>query len=58
MKSKLGPDHPHTLITMGKLAEAYRVAGKLDQAMPLFEETVALSKSKLGLRPSLGPSTP
>ena len=47
-KSKLGPDHPDTLISMNNLATGYRAAGKLDKALPLFEETLALRKSRLG----------
>ena len=47
-KTKLGPDHPDTLTSMGNLALGYQVAGKLDKALPLFEETLALMKTKLG----------
>ena len=47
-KSKLGPDHPDTLTSMGNLAMGYLDAGKLDKALPLFEETLALMKAKLG----------
>jgi tetratricopeptide (TPR) repeat protein len=39
--AKLGPDHPSTLTSMGNLAEGYRAAGKLDLALPLFEEGAA-----------------
>jgi tetratricopeptide (TPR) repeat protein len=38
MKAKLGPDHPNTLSSMGNLASGYRAAGKLDLALPLFQE--------------------
>ncbi|MGL4420033.1 MAG: serine/threonine-protein kinase, partial [Gemmataceae bacterium] len=38
-KANLGPDHPDTLTSMGNLASAYQAAGKLDQALPLLEET-------------------
>ena len=31
-----GADHPDTLFSMSNLAEAYRVAGRLDLALPLF----------------------
>ncbi len=34
---------------MGNLAAAYRTAGNLDRALPLFEETLKLTKAKLGL---------
>jgi serine/threonine protein kinase len=44
----LGPDHPQTFTSMGHLAEGYRAAGKLDLALPLFEETLKLRKTKLG----------
>ena len=44
----LGPDHPDTLTTMNNLALAYKDARKLDLAVPLFEETLKLSKAKLG----------
>jgi len=33
---------------MNNLALAYRAAGKLDQALPLLEETLKLRKAKLG----------
>src|SRR5437868_2045826 len=48
MKAKLGPDHPHTLMSMNNLATAYQAAGKLDLALPLFEETLKLRKAKRG----------
>ncbi|MBM4224058.1 MAG: tetratricopeptide repeat protein, partial [Gammaproteobacteria bacterium] len=44
----LAADHPATLTSMNSLAEAYRDAGKLDQALPLHEETLKLRKAKLG----------
>ena len=33
---------------MNNLASAYQAAGKLDLALPLFEETLKLRKAKLG----------
>ena len=48
MKAKLGPEHPHPLTLMNNLAAAYQDAGKLDRALPLFEETLTLIKAKLG----------
>ena len=33
---------------MSNLAGAYQAAGKLDLALPLFEETLKLRKAKLG----------
>ncbi len=47
-KTKLGPDHPDTLISMGNLAEGYLATGQLDKALPLFEQTLELRKTKLG----------
>ena len=35
-RSKLGPDHPHTLTSQNNLANAYQAAGKLDRAIPAF----------------------
>jgi tetratricopeptide (TPR) repeat protein len=37
----LGPDHPHTLQSMNNLAYGYRAAGKLDLALPLYQEAAA-----------------
>ena len=36
----LGPDHPRTLISRNNLAGAYRDAGRLDEAIPLYEQTL------------------
>ena len=47
-KQHLGTDHPDTLASMDNLASAYQDAGKLDLALPLFEETLKLNKAKLG----------
>ncbi len=47
-KTKLGPDHPHTLVSMNNLAAAYYGAGQLDLALPLSEETLQLRKARLG----------
>ena len=41
-QAKLGPEHPDTLTSMNNLAVAYQAAGKLDLALPLFEETLKL----------------
>ena len=46
--AELSPDHPNTLASMNNLAGAYQAAGKLDLALPLFEETLPLLKAKLG----------
>jgi tetratricopeptide (TPR) repeat protein len=45
--SRLGPDHPQTLLTMNSLALACW-AGKLDRSVPLFEETLRLREAALG----------
>ena len=37
----LGDDHPQTLTSRNNLAYAYRSAGRLDQAIPLYEEVLA-----------------
>ncbi len=39
-KAKLGEDHPDTLRSMNNLAMGYQAAGKLDLALPLFQEVV------------------
>ncbi len=44
----LGPDHSGTLAARGNLAIAYRVAGRLDEAIPLFERSLADSERVLG----------
>ena len=36
----LGPDHPHTLASRNNLASAYQDAGRLDEAIPLLEQTL------------------
>mgnify|MGYP000996181112 CR=1 FL=1 len=36
----LGPDHPSTLTARLNLAGAYQAAGRLDEAIPLFEQTL------------------
>src|SRR5262249_1915083 len=36
--AKQGADHPDTLRTLHHLASAYQAAGKLDAALPLFEQ--------------------
>ena len=49
--AQLGPDHPDTLASMTNLAGGYQDAGKLDLALPLFEETLKRRKAKLGPEP-------
>jgi hypothetical protein len=38
---KLGADHPSTVVTLNKLAAAYKDAGKLAEASPLIEQAAA-----------------
>ena len=47
-KSKLGPDHPDTLLSMNNLAAGYWSTKRLDKSIPLFEEVLTLKKKKLG----------
>jgi tetratricopeptide (TPR) repeat protein len=47
-KDKLGPDHPNTLVTSSNLGNAYRLAGKFEQAVPLLEDTLKRQRAKLG----------
>ena len=44
----LGPDDPRTLAARNNLAHAYESAGRLDQAIDLFERTLDDSKRVLG----------
>ena len=37
----LGPDHPDTLTSRNNLASAYQSAGRLAEAIPLFERELA-----------------
>jgi tetratricopeptide (TPR) repeat protein len=48
-KSRLGPDHPDTLLAMDNLAVAYEGAARLKNATSLFEVMFALRKTKFGL---------
>ena len=47
-KSRLGPDHPDTLGSMGDLTLCYRAAGQLDRASPILVEAASLWKRKAG----------
>ena len=47
----LGADHPQTLTSRNNLAYAYQSAGRLDQAIPLYERTLADSRAGAGRRP-------
>ena len=44
----LGPDHPDTLTSHNNLAVAYRSAGRVSEAIPLFEQVLADSERVLG----------
>ncbi|MGH3572455.1 MAG: FxSxx-COOH system tetratricopeptide repeat protein [Pseudonocardiaceae bacterium] len=44
----LGPDHPDTLTSRNNLASAYQSAGRLEQAIPLFEATLTERERVLG----------
>ena len=44
----LGPDHPSTLASRNNLASAYQYAGRLDEAIALFEQTLEDSTRTLG----------
>jgi serine/threonine protein kinase/tetratricopeptide (TPR) repeat protein len=45
---RLGPDHPYTLGSMNNLAMCYAESGRMQEAIPLYEETLKLQKFKLG----------
>ena len=44
----LGADHPDTLRTRGRLAAAYRVAGRAAEAITLLEQNLADQERVLG----------
>ena len=44
----LGPDHPHTLASRNNLAYAYQDAGRLDEAIILYEQTLEDNTRILG----------
>ena len=48
MKTKLGPDHPDTLLTMERLAYSHAATGRYKQALKLREELLQLRKAKFG----------
>jgi tetratricopeptide (TPR) repeat protein len=49
LKTRLGPDHPRTLLTMNNLAAAYWEAKQFDRSAQLIEQLLAKQKAKLGL---------
>jgi tetratricopeptide (TPR) repeat protein len=44
----LGPDHPDSLNARNSLAAAYQAAGRTDEAIPLFEQTLVARVRLLG----------
>ena len=46
--TKLATDHPDTLDTLVNLATAYQAAGKLSEAIKLFEQVRDALVTKLG----------
>ncbi|MFI5455362.1 MAG: tetratricopeptide repeat protein [Isosphaerales bacterium] len=46
-EATLGPAHHSTLVSMSGIAEAHLYAGRLNEAIPLFEETLKLMRAKL-----------
>src|SRR5262249_21924599 len=48
LQSRLGPEHPGTLISRGNLAIAFHEAGRTAEAIELFEETLPVFVSKFG----------
>jgi tetratricopeptide (TPR) repeat protein len=47
-ESKLGPDHPDTLVSRNNLAMAYLDSGCIAEALPRLEATLRARESKLG----------
>jgi tetratricopeptide (TPR) repeat protein len=47
-RTKLGPNHPTTLVYISNLAETYRAAGRLDEAIALHQQTLELLTAQLG----------
>ena len=39
----LGTNHPYTLTSRNNLAEAYKEAGRLDEAIPLYKENLSIA---------------
>jgi hypothetical protein len=44
----LGPDHPSTLGSRNNLANAYRAAGRTEEAVTLHEQVLAVRQRVLG----------
>ncbi len=47
-RQRLGPDHPETLKSLQNLAMAYQDAGRIDEAIPILEATLARRTARLG----------
>ena len=47
-KTKLGVDHPSTLMSMGNLASTLRNQGRWEEAEKLELQVIGTSKTKLG----------
>ena len=54
----LGPDHPSTLASRSSLAGAYRDAGRLEEAIALYEQTLEDRTRILGPHPHPGTPPP
>jgi tetratricopeptide (TPR) repeat protein len=48
LKRMLGSHHPDTLNSLDRLATAYRAAGRADEAIPLFQQTLVARERLLG----------
>ena len=48
MRREITDEAESTLTSMNNLAMCYKQTGKLDQALPLFEETLKIKKKVLG----------
>jgi serine/threonine protein kinase/tetratricopeptide (TPR) repeat protein len=44
-RSQLGPNHPDTIIALNNLAGVHNKAGNADQAVPLYEEALRLTRN-------------
>ena len=49
LTSTLGPEHVSTVIGVNNLANAYRDAGRLADALPMLEDTLKTMKTRLGV---------
>ena len=48
LELRLGPDHPDTMNARNSLAAAYLAAGRVAEAIPLFEQTLDVRQRRLG----------